>query len=77
MTLSEMSLSYRDSAEVLRLRLIELRLARRQCRTRKQIRALDARIRALSPLLRQCRELAALTQHYYERSCPRNERYCV
>ena len=28
-------------------------------------------------LLRQCRELAALTQHYYERSCPRNERYRV
>ena len=52
MTLSEMSLSYRDSAEVMRLRLIELRLARGQCRTRKQIRALDARIRALSPLLR-------------------------
>ena len=77
MTLSEMSLSYRDSAEVLRLRLIELRLARRQCRTRKQIQALDARIRALSPLLRQCRELAELTGNYYERSYCRNEKYRV
>ena len=40
-----------------------------------EARALERRIRDLTPLLRQCRELASLTEHYYEGSCRRYERY--
>ena len=77
MTLTEMSRGYQDSAEALGRRLQELRAARRRCRTRRERQVLDRRVADLVPLLRQCRELAALTQHYYERSCPRTERYRV
>ena len=75
MTLWEMSLSYRDSAELLRARLALLRAARRASATAEEAQALERRIRDLTPLLRQCRELASLTEHYYERSDRRHERY--
>ena len=77
MTLLEISLGYQDSAEALRLRLCELRAERRRCRTPRQAKAMDRRIRTLTPLLRQCRELAELTGNYYERSYCRNEKYRV
>lgn len=77
MTLTEISLGYQDSAEALRLRLCELRAERRRCRTPRQVKAMDRRIRTLTPLLRQCRELAQLTEHYYERSYCRNEHYRI
>ena len=75
MTLWEMSAAYRDSAELLRGRLALLREARRASETAEEARALERRIRDLMPLLRQCRELASLTEHYYEGSCRRYERY--
>ena len=75
MTLYEISLDYQDSAAVLQLRLRELRAERAGCRTPRQVKAMDRRIRTLTPLLQQCRELAQLTEHYYERGCCRNERY--
>ena len=77
MTLCEMSPAYRSSAELLRLRLTLLRAERRSCQDRDQRLALDRRIQALAPLLRQCRELAALTEHYYERSYCRHEGYRI
>ena len=77
MTLTEISLGYQDSAEALRLRLCQLRAERRRCRTPRQAKAMDRRIRTLTPLLRQCRELAELTGNYYERSYCRNEKYRV
>ncbi len=75
MTLWEMSAAYRDSAELLRTRLALLRAARRASASEEEARALERRIRDLTPLLRQCRELASLTEHYYEGSCRRYERY--
>ena len=63
--------------EALRLRLCELRAERRRCRTPRQVKAMDRRIRTLTPLLRQCRELAQLTEHYYERSYCRDEHYRI
>ena len=77
MTLTEISLGYQDSAGALRLRLCELRAERRRCRTPRQVKAMDRRIRTLTPLLRQCRELAQLTEHYYERSYCRDEHYRI
>lgn len=77
MTLTEISLGYQDSAEALRLRLRELRAERRRCRTPRQAKAMDRRIRTLTPMLRQCRELARLTEHYYERSYCRDEHYRI
>ena len=52
MTLTEISLGYQDSAEALRLRLCQLRAERRRCRTPRQVKAMDRRIRTLTPLLR-------------------------
>lgn len=77
MTLLEISLDYQDSAAALQLRLRELRAERSRCRTPRQVKAMDRRIRTLTPLLRQCRELAQLTEHYYERGYCRNEHYRV
>ena len=75
MTLSEMSSRYRDSAELLRIRLALLRAEKRNCVSPEEAQALERRIQSLTPLLRQCRELAALTEHYYERSRCRHARY--
>ena len=77
MTLTEMSRGYQDSAEALGRRLQELRAARRRCRTRRERQVLDRRVADLVPLLRQCRELAQLTEHYYERSYCRDEHYRI
>ena len=64
MTLLELSVQYEKSAQLLRVRLSELFW-------------LDRRMAALSQMLRQTNELAALTAHYYERGYYRNESYRI
>ena len=68
MTLLEMSAAYADSAAVIRVRIAELRTAARAQSDPEAARELWRRIEALTPLLRECRELANLTAHYYDRS---------
>ncbi|MCI8423484.1 MAG: hypothetical protein HFF50_08140 [Lawsonibacter sp.] len=77
MTLSQLSVEYRAHAHNLDLRLaqLEYRLsltqdADEQCR-------LQARIRMLSTMLREARELAVLTERYYDRGYRRNVRYTI
>ena len=67
MTMLELSYTYRSSAAGLRERIRELRTAMRQATDPEEIRALQARISALDPLLREMRELALFTAHYYDR----------
>ena len=47
------------------------------CAGRKELFWLDRRMAALSQMLRQTNELAALTAHYYERGYYRNESYRI
>ncbi len=70
MTLLEMSALYADSAAAIRLRITELRTAAAEQTDPEAARALRQRIEELIPLLRESRELAFLTAHYYD-----NRRY--
>lgn len=77
MTLYELSASYRNSAAVIRLRILELQAEEKLQGDADTVRILHARISALEPLVREMRELAALTEHYYERGYYRNGKYRI
>ena len=77
MTLLEMSVFYADSAALIRLRMAELRAEARAQTDPEAIREIHQRIRTLTPLLREMRELATLTAHYYDRSYHKHERYTL
>ena len=77
MTLTEMSALYADSAEAIRLRITELRLAAAQAETAEAARQLRLRVEELLPLLREMRELTVLTARYYDRSYHKHERYTL
>lgn len=68
MTLLEMSASYAASAEAIQGRIMCLRREVRDAADPETARALELRIRALVPILREARELAAVTGRYYDRS---------
>ena len=76
MKLIELSVTYRAGAEALRLRIRELRAERRDQTDPEELRRLTRRIAELEPLLREARELAAVTAHYYERGYHKDETYC-
>ena len=77
MTLLEMSADYRSSAAAIHGRIAELRgLERTQDDPDARFR-LRRRIDELTPLLREARELAALTAHYYDRSYHNHEAYTL
>lgn len=77
MTLAELSPSYEESAAAIGARLKQLRRARRESTDPEVQRRLRRRILELKPLYTQCRELAQLTAHYYDRSVCRNEKYTI
>ena len=77
MTLIELSAQYGESASALRDRLAQLRRAEQTLTDTDALRAVRRRIAALSPMLRDCRELAFLTAHYYDRSYHKNEYYTL
>ena len=77
MTLLEMSVQYADSAALIRARIRELRAEERQQENPEAARGLRRRIDELTPLLRECRELAVLTARYYDRSDHKPERYAL
>lgn len=59
-----------------RMRITALREQARRAETEER-ESLTRRILELEQLLRQSRELAELTQHYYERGYHRSERYTL
>ena len=77
MTLYELSFVYEEDAVRLRLRMTKLRQQARGTEDAERRRALYRRMAELEPLLRQSRELAKLTRHYYERGYHRSEKYTV
>lgn len=77
MTLLEMSVQYADSAALIHARIQELRAEERLQEDPAAARRLRRRINELTPLLRECRELAVLTARYYDRSYHKHERYTL
>ena len=77
MTLLEMSAEYESSASAIRMRIRELREAERTETDPDISHRLHTRITDLIPLLREARELAVLTAHYYDRSYHKNEKYTL
>ncbi len=75
MTLLELSASYRDSAEAIHGRIVELRELERAQSDPGEASRLRRRISELTPIWREARELAALTAHYYDRSFYRYGNY--
>lgn len=77
MKLSELAPSYRAEERAIQRRIRSLQRKLERESDPEEIRCLQRRIRDLQPLQRQCRELAELTAHYYERGYYRNEKYTV
>ena len=73
MKLVEMSPLYEDSARRIQTRMEELRLRLRTTDDPDSARRLRRRLTELQPMLRQCRQLAQLTAHYYDRSDRRHD----
>lgn len=77
MTLYEMSFAYEESCELLRERMRELRKAEKTATDTKERQRIKQRLAELDPMMREMRELAALTKKYYEGSYYRNEKYSL
>lgn len=73
MKLAELSPLYEDSAQRIQGRMEELRLRLRTADDPDTARQLRRRLLDLQPMLRQCRQLARLTAHYYDRSDRRHD----
>lgn len=77
MTLYQMSFVYREDVVRFRMRITALRQKARAAATKEEAQQLARRIADLQMLARQSRELAELTQHYYERGYYCDERYTL
>lgn len=76
MTLLELSQDYRAHALALRERIGELN-ARLPNATEQERFQLKTRVRDLSAMWREARDLAVLCERYYERGYRRNARYTL
>lgn len=77
MTLAQLSVEYRSHAAVLKTRIDELEQQYKRTRSKPERLALERRIRLLSGMYRDAKELAALTEHYYDRGYHSNEIYKI
>ena len=77
MTLKEMSACYAHDAKMLSAVLRPLRERYRLSRDPEERFFLKQRIQLLTQVLTQTRELAFLTERYYERGVWRNEKYTL
>lgn len=77
MTLSELSIEYRQHAQTIATRVNQLERQRSSCADVRERTRLEGRIRTLSTMVREARELAVLTERYYERGYRPNGKYTV
>lgn len=77
MTLCELSVAYRDSGLAIRQRIRELESDARTASDPEHARELRRRAAELAPMLREMRELARHTAHYYDRRVTRNVKYTL
>ncbi len=75
MTLLELSVSYRQQADVLRHR-IQL-VSELPARTAEERMMKTERLRLLEAMRRDVRDVAVICERYYDRSYRRNERYTL
>ncbi len=75
-TLLRMAASYRQSGDLIRLRIIALRDAAKTADDDERAR-LEQRIRDLTALYRDTREIAQVLERYYDRRYHKNERYTL
>lgn len=75
MTLRELSVEYRAQAQMLQARIRQLEAQIEQ--EEEEFGQLQARIRMLSTMQRQARELALLTERYYDKGFYRNGKYTI
>lgn len=76
MTLLRMAASYRQSGDLIRLRIIALRDAAKTASPDERSR-LEQRIRELTVLYRETREIALVLERYYDRRYHNNARYTL
>ena len=76
MSLLHMAASYRQGGELIRLRIAALRDAAKTADPVEK-RQLELRIRDLSVLDRETREVALVLERYYDRRYHNNERYTL
>ena len=77
MTLLELSVEYRAHARALDFRICQLQVVLERTENENQRLMLQERIHMLSTMLREARELAVLTERYYERGYRRNAKYTL
>lgn len=77
MTLLEISVEYRRQAEVLRGRIGELSQVKETMREAEERSAMEYRIKILQGIWREARDLAVLTERYYEKGYRRNVKYTL
>lgn len=77
MRLAELSEGYRQAALLLREKLRILRLELKAADDPQRRAVLRHEIALLSGIMTQCRELAELTAHYYERGYWRDDKYTL
>lgn len=77
MTLMHMAASYRRGGELIRLRIIALQDAIRETEDPEEKRRYEQRIKDLSALYRESREVALVLERYYDRRYHKNERYTL
>ena len=75
MTLQQLSTGYRESAQLLRARLRQLRQSLARAEDPEEIWHIKRRIAELTPMLTQMNELAELTERYYEKGYYRSKKY--
>lgn len=75
MTLLELSTQYRTHATTLRERIALL--VRLEAKDEVERRLLETRVRILRTMWRETRDLAVLTERYYERGYCRNAKYTL
>jgi len=77
MTLYELSMEYRAQAELIHERLRLVRKLEAETEDESELGRLHDRIRILSAMWRDTRDVAVLTECYYERSRGRNAKYIL
>jgi len=77
MTLKELSGAYREAAQLLEGRIKALQRSASRSDDPEEVWQLRRRAAELKPMLEQTRELAELTEHYYDRGYWRSEKYTV
>ena len=75
MTLLEMSVQYKADADTFARRIKDLQQQAQKTDDPEVRWQLQQRIAALTPLLRQSRTLAQITEHYYDRGYTKHAQY--